>query len=71
MAAIRVFAMCHYVRILVAVAGSGLARKSSPDPTYLLADRISQNRAGVEARIVDEKNRIFLLAELAHKGGSK
>jgi hypothetical protein len=63
--------MCHYVGILAAIAGSGLARKSGANPTYLLADRISQNRAGVETRIVDEKNMIFLLAELAHEGVSE
>ena len=55
----------------MAIAGGRLARKSSPNPTYLFADRISQNCAGVEARVVDEKNMIFLLAELAHESGSK
>ena len=55
----------------MAIAGSRLARKSRADPTYLLADRISQNCAGVEARVVDEKNMIFLLAELTHEGVSE
>ena len=51
----------------MAIAGGRLARKSSPNPTYLFADRISQNCAGVEARIVDEKNMIFLLTKPAHE----
>jgi hypothetical protein len=59
------------LRALVAIAGGRLARKSSPNPTYLFADRISQNCAGVEARVVDEKNKIFLLAEPAYEGVSE
>ena len=55
----------------MAIAGGRLARKSSPNPTYLFADRISQNCAGVEARVVDEKNKIFLLAEPAYEGVSE
>jgi hypothetical protein len=53
-----------------AVAGGRKAGKSSPDPTDLLADRVSQDRAGIEARIRDEKYAIFLFTKLRHSRGS-
>jgi IS5 family transposase len=45
--------------------------KSSPDPTDLFADRVSQDRARVRTGIFDEEHAIFLLAQPRHSRGSK
>ena len=45
--------------------------KSSPDPTDLFADRVSQDRTRVRTGIFDEEHAIFLLAQPRHSRGSK
>src|SRR6266849_4548986 len=54
-----------------AVAGGGKAGKSSPDPTDLFTNRVSNHCALVEARIFDKKHAIFLFAQPRHDRGSE
>jgi PD-(D/E)XK nuclease superfamily len=54
-----------------AVAGGGKAGKSSTDPTDLLTYRVSDDRARIDARILDKKHAIFLFAQSRHSRGSE
>jgi hypothetical protein len=54
-----------------AVAGGRKAGKSSPDPTDLLTNRVSDDCTRVDARILDKKHAIFLLAQSCHGRGSE
>jgi hypothetical protein len=54
-----------------AVAGGRKAGKSSPDPTDLFTNRVSNDCARVEVRILDKKHAIFLFAQSRHDRGSE
>jgi len=54
-----------------AVAGGRKAGKSSPDPTDLFTNRVSNDCARVEVRILDKKHAIFLFAQSRHDRDSE